>query len=129
MLRWRSLRVTDEGTPGGGERKSGKESARDIQEVVQHCRREGRRIWATITRRSALRLSSFPRATGAAVTYTLSRFRNNNYLIPEANGEMRDSTERKKERGREKEEEGDRFPFDPPRDSFRESRALRWQKQ
>lgn len=89
--------------------------------MVQHCRREGRRIWATITRRPTLRLS-FPRATGAAVTYTLSRFRNNNYLIPEANGEMctRHSTERKKERNKE----GDRFPFGPPRDSFRGGTAM-----
>jgi len=49
---------------------------------------------------------SFLRETGAAVTYRLSRFRNNNYLIPEANGEMRDSTERKKERTKEKKKEG-----------------------
>jgi len=83
-----------------------------IQEVVQHCRREGRRIWATITAGTpTLRLSFPPVATGAAVTYALSRFRNNNYLIPEANGEMRDSTERRKEEMRKKKKEGDRFPF------------------
>jgi len=51
---------------------------------------------------------SFLRETGAAVTYTLSRFRNNNYLIPEANG----LTERKKERAREKKKEG--RPAGPP---------------
>lgn len=45
-----------------------RERAGDVQEVVQHCRREGRRIWATITDVAPL----FPRASGAAVTYILS---------------------------------------------------------
>lgn len=107
VLRRRSSRVTDEDTWVAGERKSERESARNVQEVVQHCRREGRRIWATITRRPTLRLS-FLRAPGAAITYTLSRFRNNNYLISEANGEMRDSCERRKESARKKKRERER---------------------
>jgi len=99
---------------GNGEREEKREREGCIQEAVQHCRREGRRIWATIRQRPMLRLSFLVRLAPRLHIY--SRFRNNNYLIPEATGEMRfrlakreKERERKSEKDREERETGS-FP-------------------
>jgi len=90
---------------GNGEREEKREREGCIQEAVQHCRREGRRIWATIRQRPMLRLSFLVRLAPRLHIY--SRFRNNNYLIPEATGEMRFRLA-KREKERERESEKDR---------------------
>lgn len=62
-----------------------------------------------------------PRATGAVRLHIYFRFRNNNYLIPEAKP-------RWNVRPRKKEGRRDRFPFGPSCDSFRESESNKEKK-
>lgn len=111
----RSLRVTDQG-PREAEREIVKERAREIYRkwysiAAGKDAESGPQLYGG--RRCA---SPFlATATGAAITYILSRFRNNNYFIPEVNDKTRgpkNAGERKKARKRER-ERGNRFSFGP----------------